>query len=459
MNQRPDRPDKSDAQPKGAHDRRTGRLNDRILDAFAQLETGTPADVALRNTFKKARDLGSSERAQVADIFYGMIRKRRLIEDRLRRSAKAEKKHYEDLDLPIRHRLILLGQQALEGASLKELEARDGYAFKRIPNLFKRIQKNRLASAKRSEEEELAIELSLPTWVVRSLVKSFGKERTTQMGQALLTRAPFTLRVNRLRGTRDEAQDRILKDHGVECTPTRFSPDGLILPHPVDLNTWPLFKEGWLEPQDEGSQLIALAVDAKPGEAVLDACAGAGGKTLALAAQMKGQGRLVATDIEKKKIQELKRRLRQSEVRCETQIQDLLELPEALQNSFDAVLIDAPCTGSGVLRRSPDLLWQKDEATLKKELGRQKRLLASTKGALKPGGRLVYATCSILKEENEDITAYLAEHDGALVPEPLPKALRTALSLAEDAFQTRVGPGPSPQDPDGFFIATFRLQG
>ncbi len=452
----------TDAHPKGAHDRRLGRLNDRILDAFALLESGTPADQALKATFKKARDLGSKERAHVADVFYGMIRKRRLIEDRLRRAAKAEKKRFDDLDRPIQHRLLLLGQQLLSGESLDALKARDAYAFKRIPNLFKRIQNNKLASSKRSELEELAISLSLPSFMVERLVSTIGEDKTKAMAQALSGRAPLTLRVNQLCGTREEARARIQEEAGVEATPTKLSPWGLILPHPVDLNTWPLYKEGWLEPQDEGSQLIAMAMNAKPDESILDACAGAGGKTLAIAAQMKNRGRLVAIDPEAKKTKELSRRLKQAGATAEPKKADLMALETSFRGSFDAALVDAPCTGSGVLRRNPDILWRTSESSLLEEIGRQKRLLASALTALRPGGRLVYATCSVLQEENEDIIKYLFEHTRGLEGRPLQSSwgpqICERMGLDAAAFMARIGPGPGPSDPDGFFVASMQLK-
>ncbi len=426
------------------------------------LESGSPADQALKATFKKARDLGSKERAHVADVFYGMVRRRRLIEDRLRRAAKAEKKRFDDLDRPIQHRLLLLGHLLFSGEELDALQARDAYAFKRIPNLFKRIQNNKLASTKRSEIEELAISLSLPSFMVERLVSTIGKDKTQAMAQALSGRAPLTLRVNQLRGTREEARARIKAEAGVEATPTRFSPWGLILPHPVDLNTWPLYKEGWLEPQDEGSQLIAMAIGAKPKETVLDACAGAGGKTLAIAAQMKNQGRLVAIDPESKKTKELSRRLKQAGAIAEPKKADLMALETELRGSFDAALVDAPCTGSGVLRRNPDILWRASEASLLQEIGRQKRLLASALTALRPGGRLVYATCSVLQEENEDVVKYLFEHTRGLEGRPLlaswgPEVCER-LGLDAGAFMTRIGPGPGPNDPDGFFVASMQLK-
>lgn len=433
---------------------RLGRIHDRILEAYAQIDAGTPADTALRNVFKRARDLGSKERAEVADTVYAMLRKKRLIEDRLERAAKAEKRRFSDLDKSVEHRLRLLALWALQGASLDELKKRDAYAFRRIPNAYKRIVEGKLPRAKRGEVEELAVELSLPSFVVERLVAVFGEARTRTIGEALDGRAPVTLRANRLKATRDELAERIRTEQGVETEKTQLAPDGLILPGPVDLRSWPLFDEGWCELQDEGSQLIALAVGGRSGESILDACAGAGGKSLALAAT---GADVTAVEVEKKKLDELKKRARRAGADITTKQADMLALPAELSGKFDAVLVDAPCTGTGVLRRSPDSVWRLTEARLLEEIERQKHLLTSALGALKPGGRLVYATCSVLWEENEAMTAYLLEERTDLSPLPLSSLWGDRLSQALSAtYESRIGPGPTEKDPDGFYVAALQ---
>lgn len=433
---------------------RLGRIHDRILEAYAQIDAGTPADTALKAVFKKARDLGSRERAEVADTVYAMLRKKRLIEDRLERAAKAEKRRFSDLDKPIEHRLRLLGLYALQGAGLDELKAKDAYAFRRIPRAFERILKDKLPRVKRGAVEELAVELSLPSFVVERLVAAFGEARTRAIGEALDGRAPVTLRANRAKVDRVELARRIQEEHGLATTATKLAPDGLVLPGPVDLRSWPLFSEGWCELQDEGSQLIALAVAARPGETVLDACAGAGGKSLALAAT---GASVTAVEVEKRKLDELKKRAKRAGADVTTTRADLLTLPAELAARFDAVLVDAPCTGTGVLRRSPDSVWRLTEARLLEEIERQKHLLTSALGALKPGGRLIYATCSVLREENEAISVYLLEERQDLRPLALVDLWGDTVSEALAAtHEARIGPGPTEQDPDGFYVAAFR---
>jgi 16S rRNA (cytosine967-C5)-methyltransferase len=430
---------------------RLGRTHDRILEAYAQIDAGTPADAALSLVFEKARDLGRRERAEVSNAIYALIRKKRLIDDVLERAAKAEKRRFSDLDKPVAVRLRLLALWALEGMSLDEILARDEYAAKRIPRAFERITSGKLPKAKRSALEELAITLSLPTFIVEKLARAFGEDRTRMIGEALSTRAPVTLRVNRLKATREELAARIEREHALETAPGRLSPDALILPHSVDLPSWPLFGEGWCELQDEGSQLVALATGARSGDRILDACAGTGGKSLTIAAI----GATVrAIDVDRRKIDQLAKRAERAGVRIDAKAMDFVELSE--REAFDCVLVDAPCSGTGALRRAPDSVWRLDEADLEKHMHRQRHFLTTALTALKTGGRLVYATCSVLREENEAIAEYLLEQR-TVDPLPLSELWGEALSAKLAAtHHARIGPGPTDRDPDGFYVATFR---
>lgn len=452
-----------DAQPRTGP-RRLGRVLDRILDAYARVDTGTPADKALHQVFSRARDLGSSERAEVGDVLFGVIRERRRLEDHLRRAAKAERRDFETLDKPIQHRMLVLAWLAEQGSSLADLEATDRFAARRLPKVFERIVKGRLPPAKkRSAIEALAIELSLPTWLAQRLVDAFGEARTRELGQALSVRAPVTLRVDTERLSRDEALARIRAEHEPDAEPTRLSPLGVNLPRAVDLKSWPLFKEGLVDLQDEGSQLIALAArPASPdGARMLDACAGAGGKTLALAALTGGRARLDAIEPDRHKLGELRRRAARVDAKVNTHPIGLEALPDDLHERFDVVLVDAPCTGTGTLRRAPDLAGRLTEADLERDLNRQRVLLTSAFEALKPGGRLVYATCSILEEENEAVVQAALRNEPRL--SPLPLAEVWGVELADKLAATheaRIGPGlggpPRPgQGPDGFYVATM----
>jgi 16S rRNA (cytosine967-C5)-methyltransferase len=449
---------KEDAQPKGAKDPRLGRTHDRILEAYGEIAAGTPADRAVKAVFKRARDLGSHERAEVTDVIYGLVRNARAVDDALDRALKAQGKKKDLLDAPILHRMRVLAYLALNGADVETLAARDGYAFKRVPGAIERIASGRLPPVKRGEVEELGMTLSLQDWMITRLLDRFGRERTIEIGSALSKRAPFTLRINAARTTREEAIAAIEREHGITAEPTRLSPLGIILPHGVDVQSWELWKNGFVEVQDEGSQLIALATGAQPKETVLDGCAGAGGKTLALASLMRGTGRLVALDPEEKKLDELKKRLRRAEVTsAETIAADLEAMPKRLLEAHDRVLVDAPCTGSGVYRRNPDARWRVTEHDLERHAQRQQRLITAAVAALRPGGLLTYATCSILWEENEAVVQRALAHDSRIEPVPLATVWGEDISKALGADSSaRIGPGPTERDPDGFFVALFR---
>jgi 16S rRNA (cytosine967-C5)-methyltransferase len=453
----PDSP--ADAQPHGpGQHRRLGRVLDRILDAYGQVQASTPADKALKNVFARARDLGSRERAQVGDALFGILRAQRRLLDRLQRAAKAERRDFELLDTPVKHRMLVLAWMASQGATLEDLEAVDAYALKRLPKVFERIVQDRLPPLKkRAPIEHLAVELSLPSWLAQRLVDAFGEDQTRALATAMDHRAPVTLRVDPRRLGRDEVLARIQAEHEPEAKATLLSPWGITLPRAVDLPAWSLFKDGVVDLQDEGSQLIALATGLRPGEAALDACAGAGGKSLALWSLGDGQARLTALDPDKRKLTELKRRADRVDARITTEVSALETLPEHLRARFDVVLVDAPCTGTGTLRRAPDLVWRLTEADLERDMARQKRLLASALAAVRPGGRLVYATCSILREEDELQARYLLDNAPEVTPLPLAELWGEALSAKLAAtHEARIGPGPQARGPDGFYVAAFR---
>ena len=447
---------KPDAQPHGAKSARLGRIHDRILDAYGRITAGAPADRALQQVVKKARDLGSQERTEVGDVLYGLLRTQRRIDDRIERAARAEKRSIDTLDAPMRNRVRVLAYLAEQGIDLDELAATDPAGFKRLPKVIERIAKQRLPKSKKKGIEALAIELCFATWMTQRLVDAFGEDRAKAIGAGLDGRAPITLRVAS-RFDRDEIAGRIRDEHGLGPIPTKLSPYGLILPRAVDLPSWAMFRDGQVDMQDEGSQLVTLACGVQPGDHVLDACAGAGGKTLALADILGGNGRLVAMDPEAAKLDELKRRAARTDARLEVTTGDLTKLDDAHREAYDVVLVDAPCTASGTLRRHPDLRWRLKDADVPVEASRQKRLLAGALSAVKPGGRLIYATCSVFTEENEAISAYLVEQEARITPIPLATLWGDRLSEQLAAsHEARIGPGPSSNGPDGFFVAAFR---
>lgn len=260
-----------------------------------------------------------------------------------------------------------------------------------------------------------AIQLECPDWAEKGLRQVFGEKFADEM-LAMNKKPPTDFRVNTLIKTRDEVMAS-LAEQGFKTEPTPYSPIGLRLTDaggPI-LSETTAFREGCLEPQDEGSQLITLLVGANKSKHVVDFCAGAGGKTLALAAEMKNGGQLVACDVHSKRLQRAKVRLKRAGI-VNTERRHLENTYDKWvkknKGKFDRVLIDAPCSGTGTWRRNMDSKWSKDETDVEELVIVQKDILNSASRLAKKGGRVIYATCSLLPEENEDqITAFLAAND------------------------------------------------
>jgi 16S rRNA (cytosine967-C5)-methyltransferase len=309
------------------------------------------------------------------------------------------------------------------------------------------------------------VRADLPEWLVPHFKAAFGDEWIAE-GATLAERPPLDLRVNTLKTDRAKAM-RQLQRLGVQPTP--FSPVGLRIPpaegprrHP-NVQAEEAFRRGRVEVQDEASQLCALLVGAKPGEQVLDACAGAGGKTLALAAQMENRGQVHASDTDKTRLAPIFERLQRAGARNVQVLAPGKDAADALANlhrRMDRVLVDAPCTGTGVWRRRPDAKWRVAPEALERRTTEQDAALASAAPCVKPGGILVYATCSLLPAENEQrVAAFLSAHpDFARVSaeeawrDALPEVAPPAESLADDSIILT----PHRSGTDGFFVAVLR---
>ena len=269
----------------------------------------------------------------------------------------------------------------------------------------------------------------------------------------MLAAAPLDLRVNPLKTTRDAAR-AALAASGIDARPTAYSPLGLRIAGRPAINEHPLFRDGAIEVQDEGSQLVGLLLAPKRTDMVVDFCAGAGGKTLLLGALMRSQGRLYAFDVAEKRLANLKPRLARSglsNVHTQLIAHERDAKVKRLAGKIDRVLVDAPCTGFGTLRRNPDLKWRQTERDLAELVDKQRTILRAAASLVKPGGRLVYATCSVLPDENEaQVAAFLAEHPGFV-------AIDAATELARAGVALDTGPmlrlSPHRHGCDGFFAA------
>ncbi|MGE0332030.1 MAG: RsmB/NOP family class I SAM-dependent RNA methyltransferase [Ramlibacter sp.] len=356
-----------------------------LLDACAELVALTlrfehPADSVVSRYFRDHRSLGPRERATLAETVYTVLRKK-LLFDHMAPSGSGPKER----------RLAILGfhgprdflKSALSDQEKNWLDQCDSI---RPADLMERHRHN------------------LPEWLVQPLKDQLG-DGFWPLVDTLSQSAPLDLRVNALNAKRADVQKE-LKQAGIASVPTPYSPWGLRIEGKPPLAKLDAFTRGAIEVQDEGSQLLALLLDAKRGEMVVDFCAGAGGKTLAIGAAMRNTGRLYAFDTSAHRLDALKPRLARSglsNVHPAAIAHERDDRVKRLAGKIDRVLVDAPCSGLGTLRRNPDLKWRQSPKSVEELVAKQTAILQSAARLLKPGGRLVYATCSVLPQENEAI--------------------------------------------------------
>ena len=405
-----------------------------VVDALtAILPARSPADAELRRFFREHKSLGGRDRALVADTVYAALRRRRLLE------------HLTPHATP--RQIALAALVKLQGWGIGQIEGalRDG-------------EKEWLAELRATDLEALPFELraDLPDWVLERLRKRMDEAQVLELARGLQRPAPLDLRVNSLKAPREAVLDRLDFDN-IEAHPARLSPLGVRLREKPALNQHPMFLDGAVEVQDEGSQVLGMLVEPRRGEMVVDFCAGAGGKTLQMGAAMNSTGRLYAFDISDKRLANLAPRLKRSGL-SNVFPQRIANENDAkvkrLRGKIDRVLVDAPCTGLGTLRRNPDLKVRQTVEGLAELNVKQRSILEAAAGLLKPGGRLVYGTCSLLAEENEEVVAaFLAAHpDFSLVPAgPILEKQGVKVEGAGEYLHLY----PHIHDTDGFFAAVL----
>jgi len=316
-------------------------------------------------------------------------------------------------------------------------------------------KKDAIPWPERGVDPALAIAVldSHPLWLVRRWLAQFGEAQTEAICRANNAIAPVTLRVNTLKGT-PAATIAALGRDGITAEPTRFSPEGLLLLSPAArLRETKAYGEGLFRLQDEASQLIGRLVAPRPGERVLDLCAGAGGKTLHMAALMNNSGTIVAVDRRGESLNRLREETRRlGAVIVETRTADAVALPDPLRDSFDRVLLDAPCSGLGTLRRNPEIRWRLSPKDFRETMEVQKRLLRSAAAAVRPGGRLVYSVCTISPEENELVVGDLLKSRPDFAPVLPPADNLPPGSIDERGFLHTF---PHRHGLDGFFAAVL----
>jgi len=427
-----------------------GRIQAAIeLLAAVEAEARRPADAIANDFFRARRYIGGGDRRAIGELAWGAIRQKLRLDWQLARHGVRPTP-----------RLVVIAQLLLvEGWSPQKLAGHfTGDRFAPAPldreevELVRRLAGQPLLHADMPEEEQL----NLPGWALPGLRTRFGEALPTEAA-AMEGAAPLDLRANLLRTSRDSAR-LALAAESITAEPTPLSPWGLRIPDRKPIAATGAYREGLVEVQDEGSQLIALLADARPGMRVADYCAGAAGKTLAMAATMQNRGHIVACDVSAPRLEGAGRRLRRAGV--DNAERHLLEAGDKWRKrrgkSFDRVLVDAPCTGSGTWRRNPDARLRTNAQDLEELTAKQARILDDASDLVRPGGRLVYATCSLLPEEDEmQIERFLGRHQD-FVMRPVP-ALWAELCPAIPAPSDRdmLALSPAQHGTDGFFVAVL----
>ena len=358
------------------------QLDSAIIALRTVLPLEYPADGILRHFFRENPLLGGQDRAFIAETVFGILRHRFFLESLTERITPRS--------------LVLAYLVKFNGMNLRELTS-----------LISESETKWLAEIKaiKLETLPLAIQAEFPEWLVEKLKQSMTDADILNLGFSLQKSAPLDLRVNTILAKRNQVLET-LSQEGIEAQETPYSPCGIRLTGKPAINRHELFLSGKIEVQDEGSQLLGYLLAPKRGEMVVDFCAGAGGKSLLLGALMNSKGRLYAFDISEKRLSNLKPRFKRSGLsNLHTQrIANENDIKvKRLAGKIDRVLVDAPCSGLGTLRRNPDLKWRQSPQSVEELKAKQAAILSAAASLLKPGGRLVYATCSFLTEENQQV--------------------------------------------------------
>lgn len=427
------------------------------IELLEQLHLGweqgkrTPADAALSDYFKKRRYMGSKDRAFVSQLVYLCLRKGGALQYWAERSQL-------QLVQP-RHIVLLALVMGMEYRAQRIIEWCDGRTY--APKPLLREEKDLLIQydehpLEKPDMPEWA-RFNLQDWLIPLLHSEFG-ERFVDEISALNEEAPVDLRINTLHC--HDRSDLMLELDRVGCygIPTPHSPLGVRLKKRIPIFTVDAFKQGWFEMQDEGSQIVAALADAQPSEKVIDFCAGAGGKTLALAAQMQNKGRLLAWDINETRLNQIKKRLARAGVD-----NVLLHVLKSENDPFlkrhsgtaDCVVVDAPCSGSGTWRRNPDLKWRFSPQDLEEMQALQASILAQAARCVAPAGRLIYITCSLFSNENEEqVKHFLGEHPDFGVEQPA--EVWNKVTSFREGLGHIIRLSPHSHGTDGFFAAILR---
>jgi len=442
--------------------RQGGRIQAAIEVLEDIIERHTPAAHALRDWGKAHRFAGSKDRAAIGGIVFDALRRKSSTLWRMGLVAEVTKDQAKEQG---NARALVLGTMVWGWDETVESLTT---TFTEDDHAPAALTKDEIASLEGARDLALApdwIRADIPEWIWPAFTNNFGENAVAE-GQAMLARPPLDLRVNALKSDRKSALAK-LKDFGGVAA--KLSPMGIRikagskLDRLPNIQSDPVFLMGEVEIQDEGSQIVSLLADTKPGETVLDYCAGGGGKALALAADMKGEGTIYAYDIDKRRLAPLYARALRAGASNVEVVQPPQNNLKKLRGSIDRVLIDAPCTGSGTWRRHPDAKWRLSLSTLELRMSEQKVVLEQAKQYVKPDGLMIYVTCSLFAEENEaQVYSFLEENKefelvsaGEVWEDRI--GTEKAMPWSEDGCTLTMTPAST--NTDGFFLAVMRKTG
>jgi len=388
------------------------------------------ADLALEAEIT-ARRLTPRDAALATELVYGTLRWQRYLDWIL---APHSRRALETLDTRVlvlvrmtAYQLVFLDRIPPFAAVSDAVSLAKGRGKQGTPEFVNAVLRSFTRRGPREREprapddplEALAVRLSFPTWLATRWVQRYGGDEATALMRAMNERPPMTIRANTLRVTREALAERLAREEGLTGTPTSHAAEGLVVEHGGAPAAWRAFADGAFAVQDEASMLVARLLEARPGDVVADVCAAPGTKTTHLAQLMENRGRILAFDPQPARLA----RVAEAAARLGVTIVETREgvveaLAPSVANTCDAVLVDAPCSNLGVLRRNPEVKWRRDAADLTASAARQRAILAAAATMVKPGGRLVYATCSPEPEENEAVVAALRERRPDFVVDP-----------------------------------------
>lgn len=451
---------------------RPGRARDRQVDKARMValevlraveEKGAYANLALDQALR-SESLDERSRAFVTELVYGTVKMQGRLDYVL---SKAASRPLDDLTVWIRNILRLGLYQALylrvpDAVAVNEsvdLAKRYGHAgtVKFVNGVLRGAlrQYDTIEWPDKNEDPAsyLAAYWSHPKWMVEMWLEELGWDDTVKLCEANNAAPPTTIRTNTLRTTRSELA-LTLRSSGIVVEEAELAPEGLYISQYGSIRHIPQFKDGWFQVQDESSMLVSHLVNPQPGEKILDMCAAPGGKTTHMAALMRNEGEILAVDLYRHKLDLLERSACRLGITCiRTWASDVRELPEEHNSAYDAVLLDAPCSGLGVLRRRPDLRWRKEIAAISSLAQMQRELLDRAAELVKPGGRLVYSTCTLTRVENEENVKWFMEKWRNFAIKK-PNNFLASLAAPEGWIKLL----PHVTNTDGFFMVQFVKQ-